>query len=221
MTLAEETTLKHLTPSRIGWRWSSIPFIGRAKPSHVLMALGLYAFFGVFLFWPIAQIVKTGFVRSNGQFTSEYVRLIFRDPLLVRGLLNAALVAVCVTMLALAITLPIAILTVRYEFPFRKTLSGLLLIPLVLPPFVGAIGVRMVLGRYGPLTKLLGRETTGIDWMGRYRLAGIILVEAMGLYPIMLLNLQAALANIDPAMAQAAANLALRAGTSSAKSRCR
>ncbi|MDB5300588.1 MAG: transporter permease, partial [Phycisphaerales bacterium] len=86
-------------------------------------------------------------------------------------------------------------------------LSGLLLVPLVLPPFVGAIGIRMLLGRFGPLTTLLGGGPAGIDWTGKYRLAGIILIEALGLYPIMLLNLQAALANIDPAMEQAAANL--------------
>ena len=100
-----------------------------------------------------------------------------------------------------------AVLTVRYEFFGRKLLSGLLLVPLVLPPFVGAIGVRMVLGRYGPLTVLLHGGPAGIDWMGKYQLLGVILVEALGLYPIMLLNLQAALANIDPAMTQAAANL--------------
>ena len=35
----------------------------------------------------------------------------------------------------------------------------------------------------------------------------MVLVEALHLYPILLLNLQAALANIDPAMEQAAANL--------------
>ena len=35
----------------------------------------------------------------------------------------------------------------------------------------------------------------------------MVIVEALSLYPILLLNLQASLANIDPAMEQAAANL--------------
>ena len=80
--------------------------------------------------------------------------------------------------------------------------------PLVLPPFVGGIGMRFLLSRHGPLTQLVGGGgADGIDWLGSYRLAGIVLVEALHLYPIMLLNLQAALANIDPAMEQAAANI--------------
>jgi iron(III) transport system permease protein len=171
------------------------------------MAAGLYLFFAVFLFWPIAQIVKVGFLRKDGGFTFEYVALVFHDPQLVRGLVNAAIVAICVTGTTLILSLPLAVLTVRYEFVGRKLLSGLLLVPLILPPFVGAIGVRMVLGRFGPMSVLLRGGTLGIDWMGKYRLLGIILVESLALYPIMLLNLQAALAGIDPAMSAAAANL--------------
>jgi iron(III) transport system permease protein len=55
---------------------------------------------------------------------------------------------------------------------------------------------------------LLGRGGgSGIDWLGKYRLVGVILVETLHLYPVTLLNVQASLANLDPAMEQAAANL--------------
>jgi iron(III) transport system permease protein len=167
----------------------------------------LYIFFAVFLFWPVIQIVRTGFADKSGGLTLQYVRLIFADPVLLRGLLNATIVALLVTASTLLLSLPLAILSVRYEFPGRRLLGGLLLVPLVLPPFVGAIGIRLVLGRYGPLSMLLGAGAAGIDWMGHARFVGIVIVETLGLYPIMLLNIQAALANIDPAMQQAAANL--------------
>jgi iron(III) transport system permease protein len=170
--------------------------------------LALYGFFAVFLLWPIWQVVRVGFVGKDGHLTLTYVRLIFSNPVLVQGLINAAAVAIAVTLLCLIVSMPLAILSVRYEFPGRAVLGGLLLAPLVLPPFVGAIGVRLLLGRLGPLTVLLGMgRGAGFDWLGRFRLAGIILVEALHLYPVLLLNLQAALANIDPAMEQAAANL--------------
>jgi len=42
---------------------------------------------------------------------------------------------------------------------------------------------------------------------GGARFLGIILLESLSLYPILFLNLSAALANLDPAMEQAAANL--------------
>lgn len=189
------------------------PIANRARRfagGHWLLAGVIYLFLAVFLIWPIAQVVWTGFAGRDGSFTLAYAKLIFSDPTLMRGLLNASLVAILVTGLCLLISLPLAILSVRYDFAGRSVLSGLLLVPLVLPPFVGALGVRFVLGRFGPLTRVVqsfGLGEQGIDWLGRYRLLGIVLVEALHLYPIMLLNVQAALANIDPAMEQAAANL--------------
>ena len=173
-----------------------------------MISVGLYAFFGLFFLWPIARILARGFETRDGNFTLQYVELIFSDPQLVRGMFNAIAVASVVTLLCLCIAMPLAVLGVRFEFPGRGILGGLMLAPLVLPPFVGAIGVRLLLGRLGPLTVLLGMgHGTGFDWLGRFRAVGIILVEALHLYPVLLLNLQASLASVDPSMEQAAANL--------------
>src|SRR5687768_7048505 len=180
----------------------------KAKPLHLVLAGALLLFFAIFLIWPIFNVVVTGFRRRDGGFTLAYLQIVFTNPVLLRGLMNATIIAVLTTALTLLIALPLAMLSVRYDFPGRKIVSGLLLVPMILPPFVGAVGMRLVLSRYGPLTQLVGAgDGTGIDWLGSLRLAGVVLVEALGLYPIMLLNVQAALANIDPAMEQAAANI--------------
>jgi iron(III) transport system permease protein len=178
------------------------------RAGHRLISLGLYAFFALFFLWPIARILGRGFETRDGAFTLRYVELIFGDPQLVRGMVNAIAIGAVVTLLCLCIALPLAVLGVRYEFTGQGILGGLMLAPLVLPPFVGAIGVRLILGRLGPLTVLLGMgHGTGFDWLGRFRAVGIVLVEALHLYPVLLLNLQASLASVDPSMEQAAANL--------------
>lgn len=189
----------------------------QAKPAHLVTAALLYAFFGLFLIWPILNVVREG-VRDpqTGGLTLEYIRLIFSDATLVRGLLNAVGIALATTLLSLVIALPLAILSVKYEFRGRGILGGLLLVPLVLPPFVGAVGLQRVLGTFGPLTTFLtylGFDLPlGIDWLNVAKAPSIIVIEALHLYPIMLLNLQAALANIDPAMEQAARNLGASRG---------
>lgn len=182
----------------------------RPRTSHLILSAVLYAFIGLFLIWPIVQIVAAGFRGRDGGFTFTYVAMVFQDRVLLRGLGNATAVALWVTLVSLILALPLAILSVRYDFRGRTVLSGLLLVPLVLPPFVGAVGMRQVFARYGLLSSMLGTsDKTGIDWLGNssWQLAGIVLVEALHFYPILLLNLQASLANIDPAMEQAAANL--------------
>ena len=183
----------------------------QAKPGHLVLAAALLLFFAVFLLWPIAQVVIAGFTDRQGNFTVEYLRLIWADEKLRLGLWNATVIALLTTAVVLVMSLPLAVLNVRYEFRGKGLLGGLLLVPLVLPPFVGAVGMKQVLGRSGPLTQALefvGFDLPmGVDWLGSLRLPGIVAVMALHLYPIMLLNLQASLANIDPAMEQAAANL--------------
>jgi iron(III) transport system permease protein len=83
---------------------------------------------------------------------------------------------------------------------------------MILPPFVGAIGIKQIFGQYGALNALLGHlgvlspgET--IDWFAANQFWGVATVEALSLYPIIYLNAVAALANIDPAMEEAAQNL--------------
>src|SRR3954453_20375932 len=201
-----------LTPPVGGGRGGAA---GAAPPSagHLALTAGGFPFFGVFLILPIVWVVTAGFVNKRGTFTLTYVGLIFQNPELVRGLANATGIRGGPTLLSLLIALPLAALGVRYTFPGRGLLGGLLLVPLVLPPFVGALGLRLVLGRFGPLTQLVGGPRLGIDWLGHYKVLGIIVVEALHLYPILLLNLQASLANLDPAMEQAAANLGARRWT--------
>jgi len=182
---------------------------------HILFAF-ILAVFGVFLVWPIYRVVSVGFFgipeAGGGSFTLAYVAAIFQDPELRRGLLNSATIAVCVTILCTLISVPLAILSTRFDFRGKAIMGGLLLVPLILPPFVGAIGMRQILGRQGVLTSLawslgLVPEGTPIDWLGANRFLGVVLVEALSLYPILFLNVSAALANLDPAMEQAAANL--------------
>jgi iron(III) transport system permease protein len=178
------------------------------KPAHALGAALLLVFMLVTLIWPLLNVVTAGFMTSDGRFTVEYVRLVLTDPVLLAGLLNATSIAIATTVVALGLALPLAVLSSRYEFPGRALFASLLLVPMVLPPFVGAIGTRLLLGRYGPLTILFGDEAgAGVDWLGSLRIFGVVAVEALALYPIILLNLQAALANVDPMLERAAANL--------------
>ncbi len=46
-----------------------------------------------------------------------------------------------------------------------------------------------------------------VDWLGQGRFWGIVALNALHLYPVLYLNVAAALANIDPAMEEAAENL--------------
>lgn len=177
-----------------------------------LVFLGTLAFFGAFLLWPVGQIVQGGFVDSAGHFTLAHVAAVLGHPLYREGLLNSLLLAAATTALTFLVALPLAYFSDRYRFPGKAALSALILVPLILPPFVGAIGLRQIFGQYGALNALLWHigllaEGNTVDWLAHARFWGVALAEALNLYPIVFLNAVAALANVDPAMEEAAANL--------------
>ncbi|MHC4590347.1 MAG: ABC transporter permease, partial [Planctomycetota bacterium] len=181
----------------------------RRNIARLLMA-ALLALFAVFLVYPVWLTVRGGFEGAEGGFTFYHVAQVVADPVLRGGLLNAFAIATCTTVLCLVIALPPAVLAAKYDFPAKTALTALLLVPLILPPFVGAIGLHHLLGRYGTVNTLLvhfGLIEHGIDFIGRGGFWAIVIVEALHLYPIIYLNATAALANIDPALEEAAESL--------------
>ncbi len=171
---------------------------------------GLLAFFGAFLIYPIWLTVQGGFESKAGGFTMHHVLVVFEDPVLRAGFLNALGIAVCTTLVCLVIALPLATLAARFTFPGKGVFSALVLVPLILPPFVGAIGLHHLLGKYGAINTLLtdiGLINEGFDFIGNGGFWAIVFIEALHLYPILYLNATAALANLDPALEEAAENL--------------
>src|SRR5688500_9945437 len=169
-------------------------------------------FFGCFFVIPIWITVQTAFLSSDGSFTIDYVWAVFRNRLYLEGLWNSLLMAVFTTLGCLLLAVPLALLYTKYAFPGRGLLNSLVLIPMILPPFVGAIGVRAMLGQAGAVNSLLMKlglmdPQHPTDWLGQGQMFGIVIMNVLHLYPILYLNVVAALSNLDPALEDAAANL--------------
>ncbi len=178
----------------------------------ILVAALTAAFFAAFFVYPIAQTLRGAFLDADDHFTLSYAAQVFHNPIYVEGLRNAFLLGLASTAAAFVLALPLAWLGDRFDFVGKKTLSALLLAPMILPPFVGAIGIRKILGQEGALNTLLQdcgwlRSDHAVDWLGAHRFWGIVALNALHLYPVLYLNVAAALANVDPAMEEAAENL--------------
>lgn len=162
------------------------------------------AVFGVAFIFPLGLVIRNGFFDTNGKLTLGYLVGVFQNPIYLEGLLNSLRLALGTTLVASLISLPLAWMSNRFRFPGKKWVNALLLVPMILPPFVGAIGFQQIFGQYGVINSLFGLE---VDWLGQGRWMGVILLQSLALYPILYLNLSAALANIDHAMEEAAENL--------------
>jgi len=168
------------------------------------------AFLGLFFFLPVFQVLRGGLTDSNGSFSLFYLLEVFRNPMYRDGLVNSFLIAIATTALSIAVALPLAWLSDGFDFTGKKILTGSLLLPMILAPFVGTLGMQCIFGRYGAVNTLLAKlgcfpEGAGPDWFAG-GFFGIVFMEAMHLFPILYLNITASLANIDPMLLEAAAD---------------
>jgi iron(III) transport system permease protein len=183
----------------------------RASLQSVLFALLLLGFFGVFLFYPISFLLKGAFI-ADGKFTFQYFTILFSSPLQREALWNSFMIAFLTTVFTTLLGLPLAYVLTAFNFRGKGLLQALLLVPMIMPPFVGAIGLRQLLARFGTVNLVLSdlgliRPDQPIDWLGAGGFWGIVILQVMNLYPIMFLNVSAAMANVDPNLREAAQNL--------------
>lgn len=173
---------------------------GRLLP-YLLLAV-VIVFLGAFLVVPIFTVAVVGLDRRL--LVEVFQNYIYRE-----GLINSFAIAGVTTFLVFLIALPLAILYDRFDFPGKSLTHLFVMIPMILPPFVGALGFQQILGHYGVLnTILIACGLPKGDFLGgNGRFWSICLIEALHLYPILYLNLVAALGNIDPALDEAARNL--------------
>lgn len=182
------------------------------RQKSILLYAFTWLFLITFMIYPILHVVKEAFISDRDGFTFAFLWEVFANPIYVTGLANSFVMAVFSTLLAFGLAMPLAWVATRYHFPGKSFLTSVILVPLILPPFVGAIGIKHLIGPDGALNAFLylfglSDPARPIDWLGQSRLTGVVLLNALHLYPILYLNISAALANIDPAMEEAAANL--------------
>ena len=172
------------------------------KPFRILTIFVLTVFFVIFMVLPLYTVVSQGL---NPAIIMEALL----SPVYQTGLLNAFKIAIVTTVLVFLISLPLAMLYDRFEFPGKTLVNMLMMLPMILPPFVGALGFQQIFGHYGVLNSVLKCFAIApVDWLGgEGRFYAVCLIEALHLYPILYLNLVTALANVDPSLDEAARNL--------------
>ena len=171
---------------------------------------GFTAFVAAFLFFFMIYPLLYVFVKSfwiQGRLDFSFFHLMFENPVLRKAIFNSLLIGTLTTTFTTVLALPRAYMFTNFDFRGKAFLQSFLLVPLILPPFVGAIGIKQIFARFGSVNLLLmklGLLEQPYDWFGDGGFLCVVLLETMTFYPIMFLNLSAALANVDPSLEEAA-----------------
>ncbi len=179
------------------------------RPGVWLAGALVLGFLLMFLVLPVGRVFYTAFVEADGTPTIGHFSAFFSQGLMRESFFNSLYVAVLSTIFAAAIAVPLAYFTVRFDFRGAVLIQTLGVLPLIMPPFVGAVAMQLIFGRSGSINLLLN-EHFGITLPIMVGLNGVIFVESIHYFPFILMNLTVALRNIDGAMEEAAMNLGCR-----------
>jgi molybdate transport system permease protein len=124
------------------------------------------------------------------------------------GVRSALQISLLASLGALAVStlvgVPLAWLLARREFPGRSLLRALCVLPMVLPPVVGGVGLLTAFGRRGFVGGPLA-ELTGISLP--FTFAGVVLAGAFVAMPFLIITVEAGLRGMDRRHEEAAATL--------------
>lgn len=172
------------------------PQIGWAtiRPGVWLAGGLVLVFLLLFFALPVARVFITAFLDGDNSFTLGHFSAFFSQDLMRESFINSLYVAVMSAIFAALIAVPLAYFTVRFDFKGALLIQTLGVLPLIMPPFVGAVALQLIFGRSGTLNLLLN-DAFGFTLPIMEGLNGVIFVEAIHYFPFILMNLTVALRN--------------------------
>ncbi|MBQ0984426.1 iron ABC transporter permease [Streptomyces sp. F63] len=154
------------------------------------------AFFALFFVHPVAAIVARG-LRDGERWQFGRAGTVLTDPLVLDVLRFTVWQAAASTALTLAVALPGAYVFARLDFPGKRLLRALVVVPFVLPTVVAGSAFLALLGRGGLLDELWGVRLDTTVW-------AILLAHVFFNYAVVVRTVGGLWAQLDPRQEEAA-----------------
>jgi thiamine transport system permease protein len=153
------------------------------------------AFLSYFFAYPLVSIVARGFT-TDGTIDLSVLGDVLTDPVFARVAGFTLLQAVLSTMLTVVVGLPTAWVFARFDFPGKRILSAMTLVPFVLPTLVVGTAFLNLMGPRG----VIGVDLTGTIWI-------ILIAHVFYNFAVVVRGVGTFWASIDPDVEDAARTL--------------
>lgn len=179
---------------------------------------GVIAIVGIFVFFPIVNMLMSAFITEDGSYSiAVFASKFFDDRLWGLSCLwgpgrcgvawNSLLLAVMVGLLTTALGLVFALVVTRSGFKYKRAIRAITILPIITPPFVIGLALILMFGLSGAVTQFFA-DLFGIPatrWL--YGLPGLLIAQVLAFTPIAFLVLIGVVEGVSPSMEEAAQTL--------------
>ena len=168
----------------------------------------------VFLYLPIVLLIVYSFNTSRLNvnfegFTTQWYREMWANDGIRRALANSLKIATWTTAFSVVLGTAGAWLLHRYRYRFSKVWETLLFIPMAIPEIIMGVSLLILFSAVGPSLNAALDALFGIGDAPRFGLGmmTVIISHITFCFPFVLVAVQARLADVDPALEEAAMDL--------------
>jgi iron(III) transport system permease protein len=171
-------------------------------PLLALVVLVVLASLMVFIIYPLTSVVLTA-LRPEGRWSLGVFKEIAASAYMRQAFGNSIMMGVLTAVIGTALGFLFAFAVTRADIPLKRFLHAIAIIPIVSPPFIGALAIIMLFGNNGFITwNILKIQNFPI-----YGFRGLMLAQAITFFPVAYLTLRGVLESINPTLEDAAMDL--------------
>jgi iron(III) transport system permease protein len=172
-------------------------------PLLLFLVIAVFILVVLFVVYPLAKVTIASLQTRTGDWTLEHYQLLQTRRLYRNALLNSLSVATLVGVLGTALGFILAFVLTRIDVPFKRWLHLIILLPIISPPFVGAVSILFLFGFNGLIT----RQLLGLQDFNIYGRWGVVASQIFTFAPLAYLSLRGVLQSISPVLEDAAYNV--------------
>jgi len=178
-----------------------IAFITK-DPILLLAVLLIFGSLIIFILYPLCKVI-TFSVFSKGQFSFLVLKDVISNWYFRQGFYNSIIMGILTSIIGAGIGFLFAFTLARTDIPFKKAFHLVAIIPIISPPFIGAMAIIMLFGNNGLITSGL----LGINNFKIYGFRGLLFAQVITFFPVAYITLRGVLESISPTLEDAAFDL--------------
>ncbi|MCF7942431.1 MAG: iron ABC transporter permease [Spirochaetia bacterium] len=171
-------------------------------PLLLTVVLVIFASVILFILYPLFKVIIVS-VFPDGAFSLSMLGKVVSSWHLRTAFLNSLLMGTLTAVLGSLVGFIFAFTITRTNIPCKKFFNLIAIIPIISPPFIGALAIIMLFGNNGLISStILGLTNTRI-----YGIRGLLFAQVITFFPVAYITLKGVLESISPTLEDAAMDL--------------